>query len=597
MMYYTWLIAIPIILVLLWLAWRRPNRQRLGWRLAASVVAGISLVLLVFPPVTQQAINPSAAILLTEGYNPDTLEALLQREEAKPQIYTYHTSSIAGGTSLNALVQLRQQQPGLQTLHLLGYGLPAEELEQLQGLHLQAHLSAPPAGLQTLDWPQRVKLGQAVEVNGTYNVEANDAMLYLHAAGQLQDSVALPPDSTHSIRLRYTPKVKGRAVYTLLQKSGSQTDTLGQLPVHVEEPQPLNVLLLAATPNFEFKFLKNHLGELQHRVAYRSNISKNLNQSEWLNMPKTDLARITPRLLQNFDVVVTEPEALQNLSPSERTALQQAVSSDGLGVLSIAAAPVKNRSTAFFTAFDVRRVVQQESRSARASWAGTDAATATAAPYTLVNAPAISALISETGNNMLAGARKAGWGNVAMSLVPQTFPWQLEGKEQVYASYWATLLSAVAKEQVQEQFWQVAQPQFPQPNQPVQLIFTDYASSSMPASATVTRLADSTSINMPLAQHMHQPEKFSGDFWPRHSGWYQVQATGALPYFFFVQDSTSFSFESIANRQAATQAFVASQGISPSDAALAYREEPVPLWWFFALFVLSSGFLWLEEKF
>lgn len=597
MMQLTWLIAIPIVLVLLWLAWRRPNRQRLGWRLAASAVAGISLVLLVFPPVTQQAINPSAAILLTEGYNPDTLEALLQQKKAKPQIYTYHTSSVTGSTSLTALVQLRQHQPGLQTLHLLGYGLPTEELEQLQGLHLQPHLSEPPAGIQTLNWAQRVKLGQAVEVNGKYTTKASEATLYLHAAGQLQDSVALPLDSSYTIRLRYTPKVKGRAVYTLLQKIGSQIDTLGQLPVHVEEPQPLGVLLVAAAPNFEFKFLKNHLGELQHRVAFRTTISKNLSQSEWLNMPKTDLSRITPRLLQNFDVVITEPEALQNLSAGERSALQQAVSSDGLGVLSIAAAPVNNRSTAFFTSFDARRVAQQESRSARASWAGTDAATATAAPYTLVNAPALSALISETGNNVLAGARKAGWGNVAMSLVPQTHPWQLEGKEEIYASYWATLLSAVAKEQVQEQFWQVTQPQFPQPNQPVQLTFTDYTSSGTPASATVTRLADSTSINMPLAQHMHQPEKFSGDFWPRRSGWYQVQAAGAQPYFIFVQSPTDFDFESIASRHAATQVFVASRSTNPSDAALAYRKEPVPLWWFFALFVLSSGFLWLEEKF
>ncbi|WP_233555586.1 hypothetical protein [Pontibacter oryzae] len=596
MMQLTWLLTIPIILVLLWLAWRRPNRQRLGWRLVASMVAGISLVLLVFPPVTQQAINPSAAILLTEGYNPDTLKAL-QQQKAKLQVYTYQATSNVNGIPLNALLQLRQHQPGLQTLHVLGYGLPTQELAQLEGLSLQTHLTELPAGLQAVDWPQRVKLGQGVEVNGKYMAKAGKAILYLHAAGQLQDSVTLLPDSSQTFRLRYTPKVKGCAMYTLLQKKGSQTDTLGQLPVHVEEPQPLGVLLLAATPNFEFKFLKNHLGELQHRVAFRATISKNLSQSEWLNMPKTDLNRITPRLLQHFDVVITEPEALQNLSASERSVLQQAVSRDGLGVLSIAAAPATNRSTAFFTSFDTRRVSRQESRSVRASWAGTDAATAIAAPYTLVNAPALSALISESGKNVLAGARKAGWGKVAISLVPQTFPWQLEGKDKVYASYWATLLTAVAKEQVQEQFWQVTQPQFPKPNQPVQLTFTDYTSNGELTTATVTRLADSTSIHMPLAQHMHQPEKFSGDFWPRQSDWHQVQAAGTDPYFFFVQDSTGFTFESIASRRAATQAFAASQRLRQANAALAYRNEPVPLWWFFALFVLSSGFLWLEEKF
>lgn len=596
MTYYTWLLAIPIILVLLWLAWRRPNRQRLGWRLVASMVAGISLVLLVFPPVTQQAINPSAAILLTEGYNPDTLKAL-QQQKAKLQVYTYQAASNVDGIPLNTLLQLRQYQPGLQTLHVLGYGLPAQELEQLEGLSLQTHLTELPAGLQAVDWTQRIKIGQAVQVKGKYTAGASKATLYLQAAGQLQDSVTLPPDSSRTFRLRYTPNVKGLTVYTLLQKTGTQTDTLGQLPAHIEEQQPLGVLLLAAMPNFEFKFLKNHLGELQHRVAFRASVSKNLSQSEWLNMPKTDLSRITPRLLQQFDVVITDLEALQNLSASERAALQQAVSADGLGVLSIAAAPATNRSTAFFTSFDTRRVSRQESRSARASWAGTAAATTTAAPYTLVNAPAVTALISETGNSMLAGARKAGWGKVAISLVPQTFPWQLEGKEEIYASYWATLLTAVAKEQVQEQFWQVAQPQFPKPNQSVQLTFTDYTSGGKVASVTAMHLADSVSINLPLAQHMHQPEKSTATYWPRHGGWHQVQATGATSYFFFVQDSTGFTFESIAARRAATQAFVASRNMLPADAALAYHKEPMPLWWFFALFVLCSGFLWLEEKF
>ncbi|WP_276498554.1 hypothetical protein [Pontibacter litorisediminis] len=591
MMQLTWLIAIPVVLLLLWLAWRRTNRQRLPWRLLASAVAGVSLVLLVFPPVTQQAISPGTAILLTKGFETDSLDAMLQRLEAKPTVYTYKTTSDKG-EAIHSLLELQQRQPGLQTVHLLGYGLEEEELEQLKHLQLLPHLTRAPAGVQAVSWPASIKLGEAVEVAGKYESAAASIKLYLHAAGKAQDSVELAADSTHTFRLRYTPKVPGRYTYTLL----ANTDTLGQVPVQVEPPQELGVLLLASSPNFEFKFLKNHLAELQHRVALRTTISKDLSQSEWLNMPRTDLRRITPKLLQRFDVVITEPEALQNISAAERDALQKAVTENGLGVLTIATAPATHRNTAFFTNFRSSRVSQQSTRSARASWAGATEVTLTAAPYALADAAALTALVEEQGNSLLAGAKTAGWGKVAMSLVPQTFPWQLEGKPEIYASYWASLLSAVAREQVQERFWQVVQPQMPQPGKPVILTFTDYASEGAVPTAAVTSTADTTSINLPLAQHTHQPEKYSGTFWPHSSGWHKVESPNAKPYFFFVQDTVDWAFESIATRRAATQAFAAQQHISPAEASVAYKEEPLPLLWFFVLFVLSSAFLWLEEK-
>ncbi|MDX5480551.1 MAG: hypothetical protein LPK07_02605, partial [Hymenobacteraceae bacterium] len=342
-----------------------------------------------------------------------------------------------------------------------------------------------------------------------------------------------------------------------------------------------------------------HLAELQHRVALRTTISKDTRQSEWLNMPKTNLDRITPRLLQVFDVVITEPQALQGMSASERTALENAVREDGLGVLTVATAPVNSRSTAFFTNFQTRRLTQQDTRNTRASWAAGTTATTNAAPYTLVNATTLTGLVEENGNSLLAGAKRAGWGKVAISLVPQTFPWQLEGKQDIYASYWANLLSEIAREEVQEKFWQVEEPQVPQPDKPVTLAYTAYTAGNASAApaASVTSLADSSNVNLPLAQNPVQPEQFRGTFWPRQSGWHQVQTTeDAPPYYFFVQTPGDWTSENIAARKQATQAFVAKQKLQPAGESVAYQEEQVPLIWFFALFVLSSGFLWLEEK-
>jgi hypothetical protein len=587
--------------LLLWLAWQRPQKQRLLWRLLASLVAGVSLVLLVFPPATQQAISPSTAVLLTEGYDADTLRHLLRQLTAAPQVYSYQTAADEA-TPVPSLYMLRQKQPGLAQVHLLGHGLPQEELEVLDRVLVQPHLSAIPAGIVNVHWPESITLGEAVEVTGSYiNSEKGSVWLFLQAAGQVRDSVEVKADTTSAFALRYTPKQTGNFIYNIQEKRGGETVTLGHVPVQVKPVEELGVLLLASSPQFEFRFLKNHLAELHHQVALRTTVSKNMHQSEWLNMPRQNLDRLTSKLLQQFDVVITEPQALQQLSAGERTALQRAVSEDGLGVLTITNAPANNRSTSFFTSFQTRRLSQQDTRSTRASWANNTTATAaTAASYVLKKAPAVTGLVTEQNEQLLAGAKRAGWGKVAMSFVPQTYPWLLQGSEEVYASYWANLLTEVAKQEVQDKFWQFTSPQMPHPNQPLTLTFTDYTvTGSAAPPATVTSLADSTSsANLPLAQDPLQPTQFSGTFWPRQIGWHQVQTPGAPPYLFFVQDSTDWSFTTIQARRQATQAYAAKQENAAASATpVAYKEEPVPLIWFFALFVLSSGFLWLEEKF
>ncbi|MCJ8163923.1 hypothetical protein MKJ04_03655 [Pontibacter sp. E15-1] len=599
MMQLTWLLAIPMLALLLWLAWRRPNRQRLAARLLASGVAVASLVLLVFPPATKQAISPGTAILLTEGYNPDTLRQLLGQAQAKPEVYSYRTSADKA-TPLESLYLLRKKQPGLVRVHLLGYGVRGAELQALHGLQVKAHLAAEAEGMAAVHWPESVTLGEAVEVSGRYKVAGkNGARLYLQAAGQAQDSAVATADTTTRFGLRYTPKQTGQFIYTILRKSGGTTDTLGQVPVQVKPVKALGVLLLASSPLFEFRFLKNHLAAQQHGVALRTAVSKGIYQQEWLNMPRTSLDRLTPKLLQQFDVVLTEPQALQLLSATERATLQRAVTEEGLGVLTISNAPATQRSTAFFTSFQMERRSRQDARSTRASWADNAPASVTAAPYSLVRTTAVTGLVAGQPGQLLAAAKRAGWGKVALSLVPQTFPWQLEGQQAVYASYWASLLSGVARQEVQDRFWQLSDPQVPQPNQPLTLTFTDYTTPypALPA-ATVMRLADSSTVDLPLAQNPVQPAQFSGTFRPHRSGWHRAQAPDTAPYFFFVQDTSDWVFADLQARRQETQAFLAQQQASPTaDGAIAYTQKPLPLLWFFLLFVLSSGFLWLEEKF
>ncbi|MBD1397324.1 hypothetical protein H9Q13_09120 [Pontibacter sp. JH31] len=594
-----YLLAILSVLLLGWLAWRRPDRRRLAWRLLASAVAGISLVLILFPPTFQRALDPSIAILLTEGYEVDSLDILLDRLEPRPLIYTYQTNS-SKAVAIPDLYTFRLENPQVQTVHVLGFGLAEQELQALQNTTLVPHLSRMPAGIASITWPEAITLGEPITVAGQYTQTPDkETTLYLQAFGQARDSITLKETGRHPFQLRYTPKQEGSYTYTLIEKSGNKTDTLGLVPVQVYPAAKPAVLLVSSFPLFEFKFLKNHLGQLQHKVALRSTVSKGMHQREWLNMPHTDLGRISARLLQQFDVVITEPQALQELSSIERTALQRSVTEDGLGVLTIAGEQLGNRTTAFFTNFQSKRLSQQDTRNARARWTnGTTATAIPASPFTLVSSEAVTGLIEEQGNNLLAAGRRAGWGTVALSVVPQTFSWQLEGKQSTYASYWAHLLSSVAKREVQEKFWQLAKPQVPQLHQPATLKLTDYTwreASSVPE-ATIRHLTDTTQTGIALQQSIFQPEMHEGTFWPRRLGWHVVEAEGVKPFYFLVQDSTAWTHQAIQGKRDATLQFATQQRSPNSKNTTAYTEEQVPVVWFFLLFVLSSGFLWLEEK-
>lgn len=592
--YFPWLLGIAAALLLAALAWRRPNPNRRVWRVLASILAGISLVLLVFPPSIRKTINPTTAILLTPDFNADTLAALLDTSVAAPQFFSYKTKADKA-TAIPHLYTLKQKYPALQTLHILGEGLEQEDLQLLQPINLVPHVANKAEGIQTVSWPESIKLGERVTVTGKYKA-TNPARLYLQASGRVRDSLQVKPDSTYTFALNYTPKQEGRFTYQLLAKIGEKQDTLGQIPVQVQPVKPLRILILASFPQFEFKFLKNHLGQLQHKVALRSTVSKGINQSEWVNMPETNLSKITPKLLETFDVVITEPQALQSMNATERNALQQAVTENGLGVLTIASEPATNRNTTFFTSFRSQRLSQQDTRTANATWAGTGEAALTVAPYSLIPTTALTSLVTEKGNNLLAGFKKAGWGKVGFSFAPQTFPWQLEGKEAVYARYWAHVISEIAKPESSESFWQIQSPQVPLVNKPVILQLTDYTLADATPKAQVFSLKDSLKTDLTLAQIPLQPEQFTGTFWPQQTGWHVIQSPEKAPYYFFVQDTSDWQFAASEAKREATLAFASNQGIKPMQASIAYQEEPISIFWFFVLFVLSSGYLWLEEK-
>ncbi|WP_210462194.1 hypothetical protein [Rufibacter roseolus] len=594
-------LPLPFLLVLAallgawfsWLAVRRPDRRRLFWRLLATWGVVACLVLLLAPPKITRTYNASEAILLTESYQTDTLNALLKRLRPKPQVYAFGVT-VEKARQVTDLASFRRQHPSVRTLHVLGYGLPAEELAMLYSLRLISHLSILPAGVLTASWPQEITLGDAIPVQGRFHGSSEKKLaLYLHAAGQPRDSVEIRKGVDQTFFLRFTPKTAGQFVYTLRWKD--EDDSLHQenLPVVVKAPRQLNVLLLSSAPSFEGKFLKNALAQRGHSVAVRNQVSQGIYNTEWVNFPVQNLNRLTPALLQKFDVVLLDDLTLQRLGAQEKQALQQAVRQQGLGVLT-AISQKSPKPMDFFTEGVFRPISEKPSRIGAVRWPQQTSAQAVLPLSNIVLQPKEGQqplAWEQNPTQALVVRSRKGLGQVGISLLPETFPLALEGKETLYQLYWASVLTALAKpEEANPITWLTISKPF-QEQQPITFLAAAPLSKASFLAETYGGQKPAVYENTDVKDAAYT----QGMIYPQVAGWHTLKLNEKTEASVYVHPAAGWRTQFLQMQQKAFLQ-VSSQSTAGPQAQMTEQEEPISLWIIGSVLVALLGYLWLEEK-
>lgn len=568
-------------------AWRRPNRQRLALRLVAGLVAAAALWLIAYPPTRTVLGSRQQAIVLMPGYQSDSLQALLRQLGAGTQLWRYGAAPTPDTPTLHSLVALREQLPHLRQLHVLGRGLPPDAAAVADSLRLIRHGGAAVAGFRVAQWPRQVALGKEVQVSGSFtpNGDKTPVWVGLRAAGKTRDSVQLK-NGRGAFQLRYAPKAAGLAEYELWARRGAQLLAREPVPVEVTTVPPLRVLLLTTTPGFEFNFLKNYLGTQQHRVALRTQISKGLTQTAFLNQPTHDLRRLTPALLARYDVVVADNGTLTSLAPAEAQAVRVAVQKQGLGLLLLTEPGTLPRTLPGRTAFSLLPRPTGTDLPQPVRWPGAPAALAAPLAAELRLQTGSTALATDARQRPVVGVTRVGLGHVVVSTLAATYPWQLQTTSAAgYAAFWSRLLDAAVRPAPAAAQWQVVEA-WPRPHHPTTLRLE---STTLPASPPVVTTAQQPAVRLPMQQDTRLPEWSTGQFWPTAAGWHQVQGPGTTRQWFYVFAPTAW-------QAAGHEAYLAPTAASADDLPPATTRQPWPVGWFVALFVLAAGTLWLEEK-
>jgi hypothetical protein len=576
---------------------RRPDRRRLPARITAGLLAVAALALLAAEPSHRVVVNSGEAILLTAGASADTLRALLASLPGPPSVWTIDSSLTGNFAGIRPVYvpypgALHRRQVGVQTVHLLGYGLPASEFFRLDSLRVVPHLTAPATSLRAAHWTGKVALGEEMTLQGEYqNASAAEVLVRLVGFGRGLDSVPVAPGARQRFTLRTMPKQTGRFVFTLESRAGEKLLSSGPVPFQVTPRQPLRVLFLESFPTFGGKFLKAYLSGEGHRITARAAISKGKYRTEFLNTEQIALNRLTPALLDRFDLVILDDASLRGFARSETALLLGAVRG-GMGVL-VWASEGKLPATLPFSAFNLVASAGPEEIQLAPRWSGSPPVTPPVAfpPLSLQDATGIRPLAMAGKNGVVAAVTPHGLGRVTVVIAGNTLEWMLAGQAPVYASYWSHLITATARQTEEPEIWQVAPP-LPVPDVPatLQLVSADPGLPEL--------FVDNTAVYPQEAAV--DLGRWESTFWPRQPGWHAAKTAAGEPFHWYVYRKEDWPDLNFRNRYEATLAYLAKQSSTAASAgtrtAALSREEAVPLIWLYALFLLSAGYLWVERK-
>jgi len=598
-------ICLLLLVLLLWKELRRANRSRLPARMTAAALAVIGLACMALPlsysEKNVRSFSGKEGILLTEGYDPDSLRQFLQTVRTRGEISDEEVkvfSAIDGLPMIGGSPGTGEKANsggGLTKLHVFGYGLTRKEWASLHPPPLIFHPSAHHAGIVSVSWKQKLLPGEKLRVQGSWVAAAEGPVkLLLTGMGMPLDSLIIAAGGQQKVpavgqetvmaggqtpkqtdfELNTIPAQSGRSVYHLSvvgvhAPSGIDThgviDTLEQelLPIEVLPEKKLKILLLAASPDFENTFLVNWLSRNGHAVATRTTISKGKYDKAFLNMPETALGLLTPSILDKFDIVIADAAALQAESSVELSNLHRQVAEKGMGLI------IKADSVA-----DIKE------------------------------RPGTRSLLRDSLSRTVVSSGIYGSGKLIFTALNTTYYRILSGEKKEYAAYWSSVLQKAAREEEPEEDWRFA-PDLPRVNEPVEALLQTNKN-GLPQGqfgSNVVYLAGSSML----------PFLWKGTYWPVEAGWQPCATLQGDTSWWYAWPTGSWqpiyrrqrwkeTEEYIAEQASKTtapgrDAKVTSAGVSPPESQRTGGERVlISKVWFYTLFLLSCIFLWIERK-
>lgn len=574
--------CILLLFFLFFLLFKSKNQSFLWLRLPLNILMVGSLLLLGLQPAFIEKKEQKKLLLLTEDYDKNRLQELQNQYP--------NASTIDYQNTLNFQEYLAKTD----SLFILGNGLPTTSLSKLENFKIRLLLNEKPDGIQAISFTKRDNIYKDFLVNGSVKNDTEKSQyLVFEAIGNSKDSIQIAPDSIQDFTFVYTPKQAGFFLNELVLKDSlSQIIEAEKLPIIVEDNESLSIIQLNAFPNFESNSLKNWLKEKGHSILLRSNISKDKYRYDFINQKRFDWSQLTNSLLQKNDLLILDTQSFRQLSDKEKQRLKIAIK-NGLSILtwSNQLDDLENL-IAQESLFKSLKLQRNKSLESLVSLKNQKVKVATF-PAHIQQRNTIKPILEDTYGNSLVAFDRLELGKVGISLLSETYPFILEGKTSTYDLLWTQILNAFTEKNIQRNVWSASQSPLIFPNTPTLLQLN--TSENKPFGQVF--FEDSLVSDVSLKQDAFISSKWSGNFWFNRSGWHQLSTeknTLKQPFYVFSEDD--WKSLKIGRQIEQMQAWHQDQKNRRFENINAFVYSLIPLYWWYGLFLLSVGLLWLVEK-
>jgi len=570
--YHLWLpillVALALWFVFIWKEWSVGSKNRMWFKILVAFFTILALAMIALKPAISESLNKRVGVLLTKGSQRTRLDSL---KKANSDLIEIHYEP---GKFIN------KELDSVHTLFILGHGVPSFDFWQFAGKSVTYLGKEVATGITRLKYKNEQILGNKLQINGRYTSPTIGNRLVLEEpGGAAVDSLEFS-DTIHDFSLQTELKVAGNYVYALSEK-----DSMGNLihsesiPVTVLEESGLNILMINSFPTFETKYLKNYLAKKRHQVLVRSQLTQGKYKFEYLNRERKPLYRLNQKNLKPFDVLLIDAASYKNLSTTSFDALLQSVRNDGLGLFIQADFGFFGLSKSK-SKFNFKRVTSQEVSTSQ--W---PKAQLNGHPYRFEDGLLIEPIHS-SNTGVVSAYQQYGSGGIGTTILKNTYEQVLNGRSDIYQELWSEIIDAIRKKANRSTEWESA-------------IFPIYKNHPYLFKVRSTlenpRSLNDKGNNIPLQQDIDIPNKWSGSTYPRVTGWQQLSVEGDTinKHDFFVQDTSAWKalhLEQLHNQN--KREF--NGKITTSEAEKTF--SPITPLWFFAVFILGMGWLWLEPK-
>lgn len=555
-------------LLVLWFETKRDGRFQ-PLKLAAVLLVAIGAAGIFLRPL-YKGTSSRDYVLLTQGTDEAVVDSLkkihsaIRFLNAAPDRFT-ETTRIASWHEL--------EEKGKRIRFVVGHGLPEHATAFIKS-DFTFMKSSPPGGVVSISLPGEMYPDEKIEVSGLLRGSGTQpVVLILEGPAGREDSLVVYGAGATRFTLRFRAQQPGRYLYKLLVRTDAGSSVVGNLPATVEERQPIDVIILQSYPSFELQFLKQYLGTM-HRVFVRSQLSKGRFRTEYLNGAEGDV-NLTKAVMERAELVITDAETINSLSPEESRVLLQGVR-NGLGLILLPGGQPDTKIRNWpqpFTLIPVKKDTVMIG-------AGKQRVSIKTAPFRLSG----EALIETGLLNGVQGYRYEGTGRIGVQLATGTFPLILRGDSAIYSSLWYPLIKSVTRPAYGNKV--IVTSRFPHfPGEPLNFRFL--------SSGTSPELYFD-SVHIPLREDANIDGLWQGTVWPSRDGWHQLLSVpDSSRTDIFVSSPGEWQALEHEFRRSITSLRGSAEGVRPKGADVWVEVNPLI---FYLLLLSGCAALWLIPK-